>query len=479
MCITLFFLIIFLINLEAQLAAGHSKFLGNIWSAGIEPGNFPYYWNQVTPGNSGKWASCEQARDDLNYWLWLDRCYDSSIRDNLVFKEHCLFWGHSSGEPSWMSSLSASEQLSEAVEWIQAITERYTEIDLIDVVNEPLHAPPSYTEALGGEGSTGWDWVIWCFETTRQYSNSKLLINEYNVLAYNDTCDDYLALINLLQARGLIDGIGIQGHSLESVNINTIINNLDKLAATGLPIYISEYEVAIADDNQQLAVYQEQFPVFWEHPAVDGVTLWGYIEGDMWRADGYLVSADGTKERPALKWLREYLGGDPNETPPPTATPTPEPTPDIMDCTDITEWDANTVYGDEGGIRVVYNNRVYENNWYSQGDNPEENSGEYAVWTVIGTCDSELTPGPETPTPTPTPLDTPTPTQAPPIKTGDTNDDGQVNIVDALLVAQYYVGLDPDVFVIENADTNCDGSVNIVDALLIAQYYVGLITGFC
>jgi hypothetical protein len=29
------------------------------------------------------------------------------------------------------------------------------------------------------------------------------------------------------------------------------------------------------------------------------------------------------------------------------------------------------------------------------------------------------------------------------------------------------------------ADTNCDGSVNIVDALLVAQYYVGLISFFC
>jgi len=28
------------------------------------------------------------------------------------------------------------------------------------------------------------------------------------------------------------------------------------------------------------------------------------------------------------------------------------------------------------------------------------------------------------------------------------------------------------------ADTNCDGSINIVDALLGAQYYVGLISRF-
>ena len=52
------------------------------------------------------------------------------------------------------------------------------------------------------------------------------------------------------------------------------------------------------------------------------------------------------------------------------------------------------------------------------------------------------------------------------------------DIVDALLTAQFYVGLNPVNFNQNNADVNCDGSVDIVDALLIAQYYVGLIAEF-
>jgi glucuronoarabinoxylan endo-1,4-beta-xylanase len=62
---------------------------------------------------------------------------------------------------------------------------------------------------------------------------------------------------------------------------------------------------------------------------------------------------------------------------------------------------------------------------------------------------------------------------------GDVNEDGSINIVDALLTAQYYVGLNPQNFNPANADANCDGNINIVDALLIAQYYVGLINQFC
>ncbi|MBN1700044.1 MAG: family 16 glycosylhydrolase [Spirochaetales bacterium] len=61
---------------------------------------------------------------------------------------------------------------------------------------------------------------------------------------------------------------------------------------------------------------------------------------------------------------------------------------------------------------------------------------------------------------------------------GDVNTDDTINIVDALLTAQYYVGLDPAGFTPGAADVNADGQLNIVDALLIAQYYVGLISSF-
>jgi hypothetical protein len=61
---------------------------------------------------------------------------------------------------------------------------------------------------------------------------------------------------------------------------------------------------------------------------------------------------------------------------------------------------------------------------------------------------------------------------------GDVNDDGSVTIVDALLIAQYFVGLDPAGFIQANADVNCSGSIDIVDALVVAQYYVGLISSF-
>ena len=82
------------------------------------------------------------------------------------------------------------------------------------------------------------------------------------------------------------------------------------------------------------------------------------------------------------------------------------------------------------------------------------------------------------PTP-PTATSTPDPTPTPVVDSlGDVNEDNSINIIDALLVAQFYVGLNPSGFIQANADVNNDGQITIVDALLIAQYYVGLIDHF-
>ena len=49
---------------------------------------------------------------------------------------------------------------------------------------------------------------------------------------------------------------------------------------------------------------------------------------------------------------------------------------------------------------------------------------------------------------------------------GDVNSSGTIDIIDALLVAQYYVGLDLSNFDQNAADVNGDSSISIVDALL-------------
>lgn len=62
---------------------------------------------------------------------------------------------------------------------------------------------------------------------------------------------------------------------------------------------------------------------------------------------------------------------------------------------------------------------------------------------------------------------------------GDVNGDGQVNYLDAMLIAQFYVGdIEEDELNLAAADVNGDGIVNYLDAMMVAQFYVGDIDSF-
>lgn len=262
----LFFSIAAPVNVNAVMS--HNKFIGNIIGNGV-PSNFDKYWNEVTPENATKWGSVESSRNKMN-WAAADTDYNYAKSKGMKFKFHTLVWG--SQAPNWITSLSQRDQKSEISEWIKAAGKRYSGSDFVDVVNEPLHTKIAFKNAIGGDGSTGWDWVVWSFQQARKaFPYSKLLINEYGIIGNPGEADKYVKIINILKSKGLIDGIGIQCHqfNMDTVSPNTIRTVLNKLSATGLPIYVSELDIT-GDDATQLARYKEKFPVLWENPNVKG-----------------------------------------------------------------------------------------------------------------------------------------------------------------------------------------------------------------
>ena len=307
----------------APLAEGQARFLGCAYSAEQAPG-FASYWNKVTPENAGKWGSVEAVRDRME-WSALDEAYQFAQRHGIPFHMHVMVWGNQ--QPEWIKTLPPEEQREEIEEWFAAVAARYPKLDYVEVVNEPLHDPPgkddegggNYLQALGGAGASGWEWVLESFRLARRhFPQSVLMINDYSITDNDKDTARYLAIIELLRSEGLVDAIGVQGHAFATTDktpMSVHRANLDRLASTRLPIHVTELDVDGPDDAAQLRDYQRIFPVFWEHPAVQGITLWGYRPG-LWRTKegANLVREDGS-ERPALQWLRSYVR-DPGKTAP-------------------------------------------------------------------------------------------------------------------------------------------------------------------
>jgi GH35 family endo-1,4-beta-xylanase len=317
--------------LSQGLSACKGKYLGNI-IAGAVPNNYSSLWNGITAENNTKWGVVESTRDVMN-WAGANVAYNYAKNNHLMFRYHAFAWGNQF--PTWAISandpvnpnnpnankllLSPVEFQEEMEEYMAAVATQFPNgIDQIDVLNENLrtHAPATaaFRTGLGGAGATGYDWIIWMFTKARQYfPNSKLILNDYGLENDQTAINEQLTVIKLLRDRNLIDGFGTQAHEF---NINTLTaaqlkSALDLMDNAGVPIYVTELDISSSNDNTQSTRYQTLFPVYWEHPAVAGITLWGYEQGKTWKADTHLLTSSG-QDRPAMAWLRQYLTGRPD-----------------------------------------------------------------------------------------------------------------------------------------------------------------------
>jgi GH35 family endo-1,4-beta-xylanase len=302
---------------HAQIAKGATKFLGNITTSGQVRTDFGKYWNQITGENEHKWASVEGTRDRMN-WTGADKIANYAKQNGIPWKFHTLIWG--SQYPAWMNNLSKADQLAEITEWYDAAAERYPDVEMIDVVNEAYmsnpndfnagkHAPPTWRDALGGTGATGFDWIITAFKMARQrWPKAILIYNDYNTVEWGNEITWIKMIIPKLIAAGApIDAVGFQAHGLKGTTAATLKTRLDDIAnAIKVPMYITEYDIGETNDAKQKDAFAAHIPVMWAHPKVAGITIWGYITGRTW-VNGTGIMSDAGVERPAMVWLKDYI----------------------------------------------------------------------------------------------------------------------------------------------------------------------------
>lgn len=285
------------------------KFVGNITThnqVNYNGLNFATYWNQITPENAGKWGSVQPNPASQFNWSTLDAIYDYAQENGIIFKQHTFVWG--SQQPS------GTPTQQQVINWIQSFCQRYPETALIDVVNEPPpHTTPSYANNIGGGTNGNWQWITNSFKWAREHCPDAILIlNDYNNIEWPNDNQHFIDIVKtVLQNGGPIDAVGAQAHDLDhgSVTSTQVQNLLNKLHNdTGLPVYITEMDLSYVSNEQQLQAYQTYFPMFWNASFVQGITIWGWIDGTTWDLAPNSGLVKGTTSRSAMTWLMGQLG---------------------------------------------------------------------------------------------------------------------------------------------------------------------------
>ena len=205
------------------------------------PSHYTNYWEAVTCNNPFKWRPNQSTASQANSGTFnfnisgaADYVYNYTIDNGMKFFYHNLLWGANQGYPEWFDGLSEADSKIAFNNWLSAIQNKYTGIAGINVLNEiaPGHQDSGTTilrNQLGGNGSTGHDWVIYVFERAKYYfPNSKRYINDYGILSNSSTRQYIIDVAKLLKERDLISGIGIQAHyfNVDRLSSQEIIDNI-------------------------------------------------------------------------------------------------------------------------------------------------------------------------------------------------------------------------------------------------------------
>uniref|UniRef100_A0ACD5VM75 Uncharacterized protein n=1 Tax=Avena sativa TaxID=4498 RepID=A0ACD5VM75_AVESA len=252
---------------------------------------FVKHFNWAVLENELKWYYTEANQGQVSY-ADADELIAFCDRHKKPVRGHCIFWAVENSVQPWVRALNPG-QLQAAVESrIRSLVSRYNgKFPCYEVNNEMLHGS-FFRQRLGD------DIDAHMFRETAAIDPAPaLFVNDYNVENGNDpnaTPEKYVALITDLQKRGAsVGGIGVQGHVTVPVG-DVICDALDKLAATELPVWITELDVSVADEALRADDLETVLREAFAHPAVEGIMLWGFMQGHMWRDHGQLLNANGT-----------------------------------------------------------------------------------------------------------------------------------------------------------------------------------------
>lgn len=239
-------------------------------------------FNYAVHENALKWYENEKVQGEVDYSV-ADRIWELCNERDIPMRGHCIYWAKDEFMNDWLFPLNNAQLRKAIVDRGTSVTSHFKgRINEFDLNNEMLHGD-FFRRRLGFGVINEMAWIV-----KAANPDAVLYLNDYGILDMGYNAGPFIKQIKNLLDNGVpIDGIGCQGHKSMRTDITNsaemVQRNLDRLAQFDLPVKITEALFSYQDEQVQANELNKLLPIYFAHPNVEAIIMWGFYAGSHWQ----------------------------------------------------------------------------------------------------------------------------------------------------------------------------------------------------
>lgn len=281
-------------------------------------------FNMLTPENVMKFEPLRPAQDCYDFGA-ASAIVDFAEAHHMQVRGHTLMWHNQL--PRWLTegNWTRDELIEILREHIMTVVGHYQgRVVAWDVVNEAIADDGSLRDTIWLRG-IGPEYIDMAFRWAHEADPDALLFyNDYGGEGQGCKSDAIYTLVQDLLQRGVpIHGVGLQMHvDLDRCpEPRDVAANMERLAALGLEVHITEMDVRIEmpatqeELDEQADVYRDMLQVCLSAENCTAFVLWGFADCYSWIPDFFqgcgaaLIFDEAYNPKPGCNALMDVLSG--------------------------------------------------------------------------------------------------------------------------------------------------------------------------